>query len=205
MVATRRMSPYAAVLAAALTLGACSGADPAPAETGAASTVSSSSSSAPSPTSSVPPTTASPTTSEDPVLAKIPKEARPETPEGAEAFVRFYFSQLNRAFRVADPSAVNGLAGDSCAICTSMLQGVKDVRSKQRHYASDLITVQSVRVMDFVSDSRRVLAQVRQNEVRVLNPKGAVVQTIPAGSGSYVFTLNHLGHWQVVRVQKAKS
>lgn len=200
------MSPYAAVLAAALTLGACSGADPAPVETGAASTVSSSSSSAPSPTSSVPPTTAAPTTSEDPVLAKIPKEARPETPEGAKAFVRFYFSELNSAFRHADPTMLAGLAIKDCIMCNAMLEGVKDVSAKRQHYSGDLISVQAVTVMDFVSANRTLLVQIRQNPVKVLDTQGKVVEAAPRGAGSYVATLAYgrEGGWRISRLQEAR-
>ncbi len=46
-----------------------------------------------------PTTTAKPTPTVDPVIAKIPAAARPETIEGAAAFAKFYFEQVNEAFR----------------------------------------------------------------------------------------------------------
>ncbi|MDN5795203.1 MAG: DUF6318 family protein [Intrasporangium sp.] len=138
------------------------------------------------------------------MVAKIPKEAQAETPKGAEAFVRFYFDQLNAAFREGDPGLVEGLTTQECIVCNAMLEGVKDVRAKQQRYDSDLITVKSASVMDFVSSNRRVLVQAKQNPVRVLDAKGGIVETAPKGSGSYVVSLEHEGHWRVTRLQEAK-
>jgi hypothetical protein len=203
MVAMPKMVPYAAGLAAVLALGACSGGDPATAQTVSAPSVTSTSP-GPSPTSSAPSASTTRTEAEDPVLAKIPKEARAKTQKGAEAFVRFYFAQLNGAFREADPRAVEGLATEACKICSSMFEGVKEVRSKERHYGSDLITVESAAIMDFRPHSSQVLVHVKQNLVDVLDAKGRVVETISAGSGKYVFTLEYPEGWRVARVQEAK-
>ncbi len=206
MVTTRRLMPYAAVLAAAVTLSACSGGDLAPSGTTAAPTAVGMSTGTPmgTPTSSASSTSPTSTKVEDPVLAKIPKAARAETAEGAEAFVKFYFAQLNTAFREADPEAVGVLSTKSCIMCNALLEGVKDVKEKRQHYGSSLISVESTVIIYYILPKPQVLARIKQNPVRVLDAKGAVVETAPVGKGAYLFTLIHEDHWRIARVQEAR-
>lgn len=139
MVATRSMFPYAAVLAAALTLASCSGRDPATAETVPAPPVATSSSSVPSPTSSAPPRSAAPTEAEDPVLTKIPKEARPETPEGAEAFAAHFLTALSGAAQKADPTPLIGLTRDWCETCRAMITSIYALQKGGHHHAGETL------------------------------------------------------------------
>ncbi len=93
---TRRALPYAAGLAALLVAAGCTAGEPTPnASTAVPSTTSSSATTA---SPSVATTTTKPTPTVDPVIAKIPAAARPETMAGAEAFAKFYVGQVNAAF-----------------------------------------------------------------------------------------------------------
>ena len=93
---TRRALPYAAGLAALLVAAGCTSGSPTPNASTAVPTTASSSST--TTTAASPTTTAKPTPTVDPVIAKIPPAARPETMAGAEAFAKFYFGQVNEAF-----------------------------------------------------------------------------------------------------------
>ncbi|HEX6055946.1 MAG TPA: hypothetical protein VFY98_09055, partial [Intrasporangium sp.] len=55
------------------------------------------------------PTTRATTTSVevDPVVARIPKAARPNTQAGAEAFAKFYYEQVAKAWMKPDPALLD--------------------------------------------------------------------------------------------------
>ena len=97
----RRALPYAVSLAALCVAAGCTSGSPAPTASTALPTTTTSSSAA---TTSAT-TTATPSPSVDPVVAKIPAAARPETIGGAAAFAKFYFDTLNTAFRERGPRA----------------------------------------------------------------------------------------------------
>ncbi len=100
--------PYAAGLATALLLSGCGGSVP---PTGPATAPLVAESDSTGVASGGTPTTRATTTSVevDPVVARIPKAARPNTQAGAEAFAKFYYEQVAKAWMQADPSLLDGL------------------------------------------------------------------------------------------------
>jgi hypothetical protein len=153
----------------------------------------------------VPATSATTTAPVDPVLARIPAAARPETMEGAAAFVEFYFEQVNLAFRTANAEALTGLTGGTCQLCVSMTQGVSDIASRGRHYGGDLAKVNYATPMDFTATSRRVLIDADQLKVNVLDKSGRTVDTTSQARLRFVATMQYDGRWTITRLQKAKS
>ena len=65
----------------------------------------------------LPPLTASPSTTATPV--QVPAEAQAHTAQGADAFVRFFFAQMNVAFSTSNPDLIRQLSND----------GVRDVQN----------------------------------------------------------------------------
>ena len=111
----------AAVMAAAV-LSGCTGSQPDPGPTGATAT---------SPTESA---TESPTPTEEPTetsaLPPLPEEATENTPEGAEAFIRYYVDVANLAHQTPQLGLVPQLASDVCESCVTMEQQVSDLVAK---------------------------------------------------------------------------
>lgn len=201
----RTLLAYAATTVALVTLGACSGGDPAPTvttpPTGASST---SSTSTAAPTTTTP--TPSTTPSVDPVLAKIPAQARTNTKDGAGAFARFYFGTLNAAFRSGDRTLLAALALPDCKTCAAFTQGVEDLADKNRRYDGDLVKVTSASSLSFSAGSKRVLLEIDQQSVPILDKSGARVDETPAGQASFIATLEfRAGRWFVERLQKVTS
>ena len=97
MAGSTRSMTYAAGLVAAVALAGCGtgGATPGGPTPVGTSAAGSSTAESPTPTSSA---------SLDPVLARIPVAARPEPPEGAAAFVKYYINEVNAAFKSGDAS-----------------------------------------------------------------------------------------------------
>ncbi|WP_385908098.1 DUF6318 family protein [Terrabacter sp. GCM10028922] len=198
----RTLLPYAAALAALLTVTACTGGDPGPTATTPPVSTTSTSTTASAPQS----TTASPTTSVDPVLAKIPAAARENDEDGGAAYVRYYFKQLNVAFRSADSSAIEHLASPDCVTCVAFSDGVRQLKEKGRRYGADLVTVSNVSPLNFTDGNRQVLLDIDQQAVPILNASGARVDVTPTGRASFLASLTFRDdHWTISRLQKVKT
>ncbi|WP_404393026.1 DUF6318 family protein [Humibacillus xanthopallidus] len=201
--ATRRPLLYAASLAALLIAAGCTAGTPTPNASTAVPTTTSSS--ATTTATATPTTTAKPTPTVDPVIAKIPAAARPETIEGAAAFATFYFKSLNDAFRTADPAVLQGLATTSCTMCTSLAQGVADVRAAGNRYDGDLAKVNYASTSEFTPTSRKVLISLSQRRIPIVNSAGDKVDTTRAANLSFVATMDYDERWVITRLQKAAS
>jgi hypothetical protein len=69
---------------------------------------------------------------DDAARARIPKAARAHTPQGAEAFARFYLEQVNQAWMVPDPELIRPYALESCKTCANIVKTAEWLR--QQHY-----------------------------------------------------------------------
>ena len=92
-------------------------------------------------TPSASPSTA-PTASAGPVV--VPSAAVPATPQGAAAFVRFYFERLNEAFRRADPELTRELVDPACRTCANFNSAVRRVRDAGNHIDGQAFSVVTV-------------------------------------------------------------
>jgi hypothetical protein len=154
-------------LAASMLLAGCSGdskADAYPPGT----TVKSPTATRPAPTTSGAPTTAAPRT--DP---NIPAAARAHTTAGAEAFVRYYFEQLNVALATPKAGLVSALSVPTCKTCTAYEGMAVDLASKGQHYRGGGFAVKTVgSIGEF-----EVLVIGEQSSGSVIDIKGNVVKS----------------------------
>ena len=176
-------------LAASLLLAACGG-DAKPG-------VSSSSTSTSSPTTTAPPTT-SPTT--DP---NIPVAARAHTPAGAEAFVRYFYSQLNVAWSKPQAGLISVLSAPTCKSCAALETTATDLVKNGQHYDGPPVTVLSV---DSIGDASpghpEVLVRFTQERRNVVDRSGNVVLTDQRKQGKFVATLGWSSRgWSVFTVK----
>jgi len=153
-------------LAASMLLAACGGdAEPGP---------SSSSTATSSPTTSAPPTTASPTT--DP---NIPVAARANTPAGAEAFVRYFYSQLNLAWSKPQAGLISVLSTPSCKTCANFEAEASKSVAKMEGVVGQSIVLDSVDTSDATNSARMtVLAIGYQPKTIVVDATGKTVETL---------------------------
>lgn len=189
--ASRRRMPFAAfVVAGAVALGGCTGQsepDPSPSAGSASATSSASPSVTPSPSPSV--------TASGP---EIPPSAREQTEAGAEAFVRFYIAQSARAWVEADASQLAGLATANCATCSNLEETAVDLRADGQKYSAVPIKVISLSV--FRRSKAEVVfdAELREQNVSVVDSKGSVVESFPARTlTSAVAVVWKEGQWWV--------
>ena len=193
---SRRRMPWAAfVVAGAVVvgggaLGGCTGGaepDPSPSVSSGSPSSSASVSVTPSPSPSV--------TASGP---EIPAAAREQTEAGAEAFVRFYIAQSARAWVEADASQLAGLATANCATCSNLEETAVDLRADGQKYSAVPIKVASLSV--FRSSKAEVVfdAELREQNVSVVDSKGSVIESFPARTlNSAVATVWKEGQWWV--------
>ena len=152
-----------------------------------------------SPTTTAP-STASPTT--DP---NIPLAARAHTPAGAEAFVRYFFDQVNLAWSTADPSLLPALSEPGCKTCDAYTSSVASYRTKNQHYQGEFFTVSSISSLGKGPKGEEVLVVGKQERGAIVDQAGNVVDTSVAQSGKFVVSLRWDGTgWKTVELQVKK-
>jgi hypothetical protein len=164
----------AGLVAAALVVGGCSsGAQGAPGPDAATqpSTTSSAVSSTPSTSESA--------TLDAVALARIPKAARAHTPQGAEAFARFYLEQVNKAWMAPDPELIRPYALESCKTCANFVETTIWLRDEQLHYERPPTEIgPSGWLPESTKDHAFVQVVNNQQQSRILKADGSVEDSV---------------------------
>jgi hypothetical protein len=196
-----KTTTYAAGLAAALLLAGCGTPAEQPGAQPSAGTAAGGS------TASRTTATATGAASVDPVIARIPAAARPETKEGAKAYAAFFLASLNEASRVADATLLEGLFTPECKTCSAMHATVTELAKSKRRYASDTVRLLGVDPIVFNGDRRIMRARFDQVAVDILNGAGAPIdKTVAAPDSAFAISLRFTdGRWIVTKVQTIQS
>ena len=195
--------PYAAGLATALLLSGCGGSVP-PTEPVTAPPLAQSDSTTVA--SSGTPTSSATTAVEDPFLARIPKAARPNTQAGAEAFAKFYYEQVAKAWMKPDPALLDSLQNDGCKTCSAFRSTAEYLRKRGQRYASSPLTIKGTSVYAFIEGKKHIAVTVLANEAKIIDRKGRSVETVAAeGTQVFVLSLAFEGHWVAIRSQVEAS
>lgn len=183
----------AAGVATTLALAGCNGGDEDPTAT---PTPTSSTSSSATPSGSATPT-ASASASVD-----IPAEARANTDAGAMAFVRFYFNEVNSAYRAPAEGTADRITQISTNDCKSCIAGANDVRSLgkagQRLASPAFAPLTGVSAQKVTDTQFRVTFTMTQTDAQVLDANGAVVDNQVAKSqGQIASVVWRDGSWRM--------
>ena len=109
----------------------------------------------------------------------IPAAARAHTPEGAEAFVRFFLEQAALAWTKPDASLIPPLSDPGCLSCKDLQKTATELVAKRQRYRSSPISIQSVVSVGGFKEQTHIHVQMTQKKVDVIDAKGAVVLTDP--------------------------
>ncbi|MEO5982400.1 MAG: DUF6318 family protein, partial [Pedococcus sp.] len=171
----------AVVLGGALVAGCSDGGDPPPSTTSTSSSTSSSTTSGPSSPSSSTTSSATSGTSSSSSTVAVPAAASKKTPEGAEAFARFYWEEASKVLVTNDPTRVESLSATECAVCKAFGE-VADKQIAQGHHAEKDPFQIKLATWTQTKQGRSVV-EVAGNEipVRTLNANGGTVRTSKAG------------------------
>jgi len=200
-----RFGVLAFVVGGLLLLAGCSGG--APADPGAASPTSEESASpsttptpTPTPSAVYKPADASGPAQNVPVPV-LPEVAKTETKEGLEAFVRYWFEQLNYAYQTGDVSGLDAVTSPNCAYCSKLSASLTTNYEGDRWLAGGNITTPvSTTSFERSSDGNfQVILQVLQTPVSYYEAGGKEFRTASDGSNTgNVLLANFVnGAWRV--------
>lgn len=133
--------------------------------------------------------TLSSTPSPTPTVEPVPSAATAETPDGADAFVRYFFAQMNIAFREARPELITALAQPTCRTCKRLADSLEKSRLKGELLNGDTFTVQAT-AATAVSASRGTVTVAGDLPARdATDSTGRVTRKI-AAQGHFAFDVN---------------
>jgi len=98
--------------------------------------------------------------------------AAPKTPAGAEAFTRYFYSQLNRAWSKPQAGLISSLSATTCKTCAAFEGSAVDLATKQQHYQGDVFAVTTAASVG----QSEILVVGQQPPGAVIDSKGAVVR-----------------------------
>jgi hypothetical protein len=129
---------------------------------------------------SLPSLTAGSTPSATPVPVPVPGPARVHNAFGAAAFVRFYFDQVNGAFRAADPSFLAGLVDASCSSCANFVATAARFRAEGQRLEGTAIRVVSAEAPPEQNGYVAVDVFADAPARRIVRTDGSVVESLQA-------------------------
>lgn len=201
----KRLGSVATVLAGALVLAACAGgapADPGTVSPTAAGSASSSPSATPTPTPSAAykPADASGPAQNVPVPV-LPEVAKTETKEGAEAFTRYWFEQLDYAYQTGEIRGVQSFTSPSCEYCRNITNSLTINYQENRWLAGGKITVPAVTTtFERSADGNyQVVIQVLQDTINYYQANGSEFRaaTKPSNTGNVLLVSYQDSAWRV--------
>ena len=152
-------------------------------------------------TTAVPTTTASPTT--DP---NIPVAARAHTPAGAEAFIRYFYRQLNVAWGQPRAGLLAQLSLPTCKICTALEENAAKNVSTHQRMSGDTVRIDSADAGGTESTGdQRVIVIGSQLKSSVVDSNERKVRDIPAAKFRFVATTRWTeSGWRVNEIKVLK-
>ena len=188
-----------ALLAASMVLAACGGgAKPDPS--------SSRTTGSPPTTTATAPTVSVSSTTAPTIDPNIPAAARAHTPAGAEAFVRYFYAQLNLAWTVPRAGILSPLCESSAIACTANEKTATRLAKQGHHYNGNPITVEFVGALDGANaNGLGVLANVVQERRSEIDAAGKTYVTDERKNLHLHFELLYTGQtWSVVSTRLVK-
>jgi hypothetical protein len=135
----------------------------------------------------------------------VPQAARANTSQGAEAFTRYFLSEVNRGYNSMNAEPITALSAPNCQACGIMKASIEEWRPKSYHYVGDFITPTVITVSAFPSDSTaKVLVVSNTAESKLLSESNTVVKTFPPENTSSLVSLTYSnGQWSAAEIKAA--
>ncbi|XVX20411.1 DUF6318 family protein [Actinomycetota bacterium] len=116
--------------------------------------------------------------------AALPAAAKEHSDKGAEAFARFYASQVSKSLVTNDAQTVSHYATSTCKGCSAIATAVEGQAKTGQHVADDRLSVKLSQVLDpDGSGQTRVDLLVTERATRMVNPDGSS-EEMPKANGN---------------------
>jgi hypothetical protein len=166
-----RLTPLVTVTLAVCSLAACA---------------SSGSGAAPPPPAVVTPSTQTPAQSAPP---PVPAPNTPATAEGAIAFIKAYYAEMNHALYTNELSLLSAYSQPSCP-CRKLVGQITDHRLKNQHWTSHAREIDSFSVDLIDSVHAEVSVHSHWPATRLVDNRGKVIDSDPGHSAVEKFVLD---------------
>jgi hypothetical protein len=133
----------------------------------------------------------------------IPPAARSHNVPGAQAFVRFFYTQVNAAWTKPTSGLLPALSAPGCKSCAALEATAADLVRKGQHYNGPPATILSVDHLGEGSPGHpEILVRLMQEHRSVIDKAGRVVLTDKREPGKFVATLDwSVRGWSVATVK----
>lgn len=137
--------------------------------------------------------------------APLPAMARARTRKGAEAFVRHFLAEYNRAVTTPVAGLLDPLSISSCKSCVGFAEDIHELIEDQERYAVAPLRVDGVTCVACGSRQGKtwfVYAWIFSNAVEIFDRRGDVVQAMESSSDVLAFDVQwHEGTWKAARIR----
>lgn len=157
-----------------------------------------------SPSPSVTATSPSPTPTPSSSLSRpvVPEAATANTPAGAEAFIRYYFEVLNKAFMTPKSGLLPPLSDPGCQFCAATEKDVTELASLGQRYATAPLTIGKLEREEAPEGQEIFITQMMQSAATLVDSRGETVRTESAQKLPVRAAVSWNGKaWQVFEVE----
>lgn len=159
---------------------------------------------APSPATATAPSTATTSATTLAYPTDVPAEARANTPEGAKAFAKYFFAQLNKAYTTPQAGLIAPLSTDSCKSCADYEQKAFGYVREHRRYDRAAIEVLEVSLTPGETPPPGIVwldVTAHQLPARIIDSSGATTFTVTERTGIFFVALAFRDGWLVDSVK----
>ena len=132
--------------------------------------------------------------------ADVPAEARANTPDGAKAFAKHYFAQINKAFTTPQAGLIAPLSELTCLSCAGFANAADGYAKLGQRYSVDPIQVIEVTTASESPESGAFVdAVLKLPAAKLVDPTGAVVDTFAEKRGVFLVEMHRRPEGWVVQ------
>jgi hypothetical protein len=114
--------------------------------------------------------------------------ATARTPQGADAFVHFFFDQLNAAFSTSSPEIIRAFSNSECDTCKTYAEALADARANGTHIEGDSFAVDDVAAPPLQALGTLVEVFGHVPARRSVDASGKILHNLPP-NGQFHFTV----------------
>lgn len=138
----------------------------------------------------------------------VPPEATPETAQGAAAFARYFFEQVNAAYERREPELVRRLSTAECGSCAAVADDVARIRAANHVVEGDRYALTFAEAAP-ADENGRIIVDFGYNATPYVerDAENAVVKEFPAESGQegQAMLIRVDGRWAVEAIRLLTS
>lgn len=113
----------------------------------------------------------------------VPNAAEAETPQGAAAFVRFWYAEITRAWSLRDASIVERLSAPGCLVCQRYIDSMKGTLARGERVSPVLFNLSLVEAQGLTGKTTRVSVIYSHPPVRRFDSSGRQLTVSKARQG----------------------